>query len=138
MMKRFMGPLILACLLLVGNRSFADQAADEAAIAAIDAQWVAVVATKDAAATADLYAEDGMITPAGAPAAVGREAVAAAWAGLMGLPGFALTFAPTLIVVAESGDIAYDVGTYALGFDGEGGRIEDQDKYVVAWKKVAG
>jgi ketosteroid isomerase-like protein len=47
----------------------ADQAADAAAIEALDARWVATVATKDASATAAFYAEDGMIMPTGAPVA---------------------------------------------------------------------
>ncbi len=130
--------VVAGSLLFAGRTTFAHQAADAAAIAAINARWVATVATKDAAATAAYYTEDGMLLPSGAPAAVGREAIAAAWGGLYQMPGFALTFAATSITVAGSGDIAYDIGTYALGFDAEGGRVEDVGKYVVAWKKVDG
>jgi uncharacterized protein (TIGR02246 family) len=115
-----------------------DKAADAAAINETNGRWVELVAAKDAAAVAAIYAEDGMIMPTGAPAAQGREAIAAVWSGLFGMAGFSLTFATTTLQVAESGDVAYDIGTYALGFDSATGRVEDKGKYVVAWKKVDG
>jgi len=49
-----------------------------------------------------------------------------------------LTFAPTSIVVASGGDMAYDIGTYNLSFDSDKGPVKDAGKYVVVWKKVDG
>lgn len=129
--------LALAVTLALPTRA-ADPAAEEQAIRALDAQWLEAVQRKDAAATAAFYAEDGAIMPSGAPASVGREAVAAAWAGFFGMPGFKLTFAPTRVVVAQSGDVAWEIGTYELGFDAEGGPVTDKGKYVVTWQKVDG
>jgi uncharacterized protein (TIGR02246 family) len=134
--RGFVAVATLACGVAWTAPGWADQAADVAAIEALDAQWVAAVATKDPAATAAFYAEDGMIMPPGAPASVGREAIAATWAALFGLKEFSLTFAPTTIDVAVSGDIAYDIGTYMLEFETEAGDVQDKGKYVVAWKKV--
>lgn len=116
----------------------ADLAAEEQNIQTLDEQWVATVAKKDAAATADFYAADGAILPPDAPLAQGREAIAAVWQSLYDLPDFQLTFAPTQIVVAQAGDVAYDIGTYSLGFSGDQGPVSDQGKYVVVWKRVDG
>jgi uncharacterized protein (TIGR02246 family) len=142
MRRLFLFGLFVVCLFAVSPQaSFAedvDLAAEEAAIRALDVAWVEAVAAKDAAATADFYATDGAIMPAGAPMAEGHDAVAGVWQSLFDLPGFSLTFAPTTVTVAESGDMAYDIGTYALGFDGDEGRIEDNGKYVVVWTKEGG
>jgi uncharacterized protein (TIGR02246 family) len=115
-----------------------DVAADEAAIRALDVDWVDAVAAKDAAATAAFYAMDGAIMPAGSPMAEGPDAIAAVWQSLFDLPGFSLTFEPTFVEVGASGDVAYDIGTYALAFDGDQGPVQDNGKYVVVWKKVDG
>ncbi len=76
--------------------------------------------------------------PPNAPRVDGRGAIRGAWAGMLQLPNVSLTFAPTDIVIAEAGDMAYDIGTYNLGLDGPDGRIEDKGKYVVVWRKVNG
>jgi uncharacterized protein (TIGR02246 family) len=116
----------------------ADSKAEEQQIRDLDAKWVAAVAAKNAEATAAFYADDGRIMPPNAPAAEGPVAVAEVWRGLFQLQDFALTFEPTEIVVAESGDIAYDIGTYSLAFTSEQGPVQDLGKYVVVWKKVGG
>jgi ketosteroid isomerase-like protein len=54
----------------------------------------------------------------------------------MSLPGFALSFAPTKIEVAKSGDLAYDLGTFELKTnDTQGNAVNQIGKYVVVWKK---
>ncbi len=114
----------------------AGAATEEQRIRDLDKQWVAAVAKKDVAAITAFYAEDGAILPAGAPMAQGRDAIAKVWGSLVGLKNFALTFAPTKVTVARSRDVAYEVGTYALTFDGDKGPVRDAGKYVVTWKKI--
>ena len=54
----------------------------------------------------------------------------------MGKPGFSLHFAPTRIEVADSKDLAYDVGTFELNLNDEAGKsMTIPGKYVVVWKK---
>ncbi len=142
-MRKFVRSVIIAVCAIALMPQFAtaqtvDPMAEEQQIRALDEQWVAAVAGQDAAATAAFYAEDGAILPPGSPIAAGREAIAAVWAGFFKLPGFKLAFAPTLVSVASAGDLAYDIGTYTLGFEGEQGPVQDQGKYVVVWKKVDG
>ena len=73
-----------------------------------------------------------------ADALEGADAIAAAWQGLVDLPGLSLSLAPTRVVVSARGDMAADIGTYTLSYDGDGGRVEDNGKYVVVWRKVGG
>jgi uncharacterized protein (TIGR02246 family) len=115
-----------------------DVGAEEAKIRDLDKKWVAAVGAKDATASANFYAVDGVIMPAGQPIAQGRSAIASVWKGLLGLKNFDLTFAPSEVTVGSAGDIAYEIGTYALSFDGDKGPVKDVGKYVVVWKKVEG
>src|SRR5712691_2166769 len=91
-----------------------NRAADESAIRSMDADWVKAAQAKDAQQTASYYADDGLLLAPGAPMATGKDAIQKAWAGMIGTPGFALTFAPTKIEVSRSGDLAYEIGSYEL------------------------
>lgn len=125
-------------LVLAGGAAVAGSEAQEQMIRDLGKKWVAAVAAKDIAAIADIYTADGLFMAPNAPPAQGHEDVGKAWAGLLALPGISLTFEPTRIEVSAGADLAADVGVYALAFDGEGGRVEDQGKYVVVWRKVDG
>ena len=107
-------------------------------IRAVITGWLEAVRRGDSAAISELYTPDGRFMVPNAPIAEGRAAIAALWGNLLSLPGAALTFGPTHIEAAESGDLAFEVGTYQLGFDKEGRRIEDRGKYVVVWKRAGG
>jgi len=107
------------------------------AIRDVIGHWLDAVRRKDTAAIAGHYTPDGRFLVPNAPIAEGREAVGRMWAHLLAMPNVALNFGPTFIDAASSGDMAYEVGSYTLAFDGEKGRIEDRGKYVVVWKKQA-
>ncbi|MDE2004945.1 MAG: SgcJ/EcaC family oxidoreductase [Rhodospirillales bacterium] len=113
------------------------EAADRDIRALIPA-WLDAVRRGDAAAIAQFYTPDGRFMVPNAPIAEGREAVAAMWAHLLALPGAALSFGPTHIEAAIGGDLAFEIGTYALGFDRDAKRVEDRGKYVVVWKRLDG
>jgi len=125
-------------LALAGGAAAGGSMVQEQLIRELDKKWVAAVAAKDVATITGIYAADGMFMAPNAPPAQGHESIAQAWTGLLGLPGISLTFEPTRIEVSESADLAADVGAYSLAFDGEKGRVEDEGKYVVVWKKVNG
>ena len=116
----------------------ADTAAEAQAIRELSRQWVATVATKDPAATVKFYTDDSVMLPQDAPVAEGHDAIAKVWRGYFDLPDFSLTFSPTKINVSSSQDMAYEIGTYALGFRGDKGLVQEKGKYVVVWKKVGG
>ena len=111
---------------------------NEQQIRQLDRDWVTKVAAKDLAGTVAFYAKDGVLMAPGAPPAQGTAAITEGWRGILGLPNGSLTFAPTRVAVAKSADLAYETGTYSLAFDGPKGRVQDEGKYVVVWKKEGG
>jgi len=127
----------------------ADVATEEKTIRDLDKKWVQAVAAKDTTAIANVYAEDAEFLAPGAPRASGRAAIRKAWVGLLRAPNLVLTFEPTKVTIAGAADIAYETGSYHLGYDlpkpkrvrgkvAKPRRFEDTGKYVVAWKKVNG
>lgn len=138
--RKFLGAVVglSAAFAVAGSAAAAGAMVQEQLIRELDAKWVAAVAAKDVDAIARIYTVDGMFLAPNAPLVEGRKGIAEAWAGLLGLPGISFTFEPTRIEVSASADLASDVGTYSLAFDADGGRVEDQGKYVLVWKKVNG
>ena len=76
--------------------------------------------------------------PPNASAVKGREAVKAVWAGFGELPGVSIDFGMDSLTVSEAGDMATDIGHYTFAFDTDAGRVEDQGKYVVVWRRNEG
>ncbi|HKT47005.1 MAG TPA: SgcJ/EcaC family oxidoreductase [Candidatus Acidoferrales bacterium] len=114
------------------------RAADETAIRQTDADWVKAAASKDAGQAASFYADDASLMAPGVPIATGREQIQKGWAGMIGMPGFSLTFAPTKVVVARSGDLAYEIGDYEMTMSDKRGKPQTtRAKYVVVWGKQA-
>lgn len=130
--------LVLALSACAEAEPSVDHAAEEQAIRAIDAGWNQAMADGDVDAVVALYAEDGYLAPAGSPPISGEAGLREAWTGMLGLPGLEIAIEPGTIDVAEAGDMAVESGAYVMAFDGEDGRVEDEGKYVVAWKKVDG
>lgn len=126
--------LIAAC----ATTPRADRAAEEARIRELDRQALRAAQAKDAATFANLYSEDAVHIPANMPVARGREALRRAWAEGLAMPGLSIQWDPTRIEVAESGDLAYVLGTYRVGGDMPGGRMDDRGSYIVIWKKIDG
>ena len=116
----------------------ATSTADEEAIRRQVARWLQLVKSKDSAAIAQMYTEDGAVMPPNATIGKGRTAIQQTWASMMNTPGFDLTFAPEQIVVSRSGDMALDRGTYRLAIAPSGKAQSDTGKYVVVWRKVGG
>lgn len=135
----FAGALIFAGLTLAAcGESAVSTADEEAAIAAQNKKWLEAIASKDATATAQMYAEDGAMFPPNAPKVVGRDALQKGWAGFFQIPGMALTFETEKLVVAKGGDVAVDVGTYKFT-SGEGAaQATESGKSVVTWVKRDG
>jgi uncharacterized protein (TIGR02246 family) len=114
------------------------RAADEAAIRAMDADWVKIVAAKDVQKWASAYGETVSIFLPGAPLIVGKDAAQKALAGLVATPGFGLSFAPTKIEVSRSGDLAYEIGNYEMTTNDKHGKPQTaKAKYIVVWAKQA-
>ncbi|HKY60731.1 MAG TPA: SgcJ/EcaC family oxidoreductase [Gemmatimonadota bacterium] len=118
-----------------------DAASVQAEIEAIDDRFEQALLAGDAATLATFYTDDAIALPPGAPRAEGRAAIQelfASWFAEVPAPeGFTLTTDD--LRVAESGDIAYEVGTYtSRGTSPEGEAYDETGKYLVVWKNVDG
>jgi ketosteroid isomerase-like protein len=74
----------------------------------------------------------------GAPDASGKTAIREALGGMMQDPNFALGFTTTDVVVAGSGDLAYETGRFALTMsdaNNANAPVTQTGAYVVVWRK---
>lgn len=106
------------------------------AVPALVADWNEKARQRDLAGCVAFFAPDGTFMAPNAPAARGHDAIREAWAAMFALPNLAVTFGPTFVDEAASGDLAYEIGTWSIGFDGADGRKQDHGKYVVVWRKL--
>jgi ketosteroid isomerase-like protein len=98
--------------------------------------WGDLLRRKDVEAMVnDIYADDGVLMPSGAPMAQGRDAIVPAWKSILTMPNMDFTLNPGTIAVAQAGDMAINFGTYDLTFDAENGRVEAPGKYLSVWRK---
>ncbi len=137
--KNFVFALMLVAVLGSIPALPRDTSSNETAIRALDAAWSQAAGAKDLDKTVSFYADDASMLPANAPIASGKDAIHTAWSQLMALPGFSLSFAPSKIVIAKAGDMAYEIGTYHLTLnDAQGKPAASVGKYVVNWQKRGG
>ena len=89
---------------------------------------------KDAALIATAYTTDGEAFPPNSDVVKGRPALQKLWQSVLdsGIAGFELKTSE----VESAGNIAYEVGTYAMKT--KDGKVADYGKYCVVWKQVDG
>lgn len=115
-----------------------DDATVEDSIRAVNARFEEAVLAGDAAAVGAFYTDDAILLAPGAPRVEGRPNVEAAFGQLMaGMRAFDLQ--TDRVEVADSGELAWEVGTYTLTVETpDGATIDDTGKYVVVWESVDG
>src|SRR5689334_22748436 len=114
------------------------RAADEAAIRDTDAQWTKAAATRDVDATVSFYSDDATVLPPNAPVAIGKKAIRDIWAALLVPDTISISWEPTKVEVAKSGDLGYLTGTYEMSFkDAKGNPASEKGKMVEVFKKQA-
>ena len=134
------GVVGLAALLLAAGCNTAPPAPDtkaaEEAVRKADADWVKAAQSKKVDEWVAFYADDAVALPANDKTVVGKDAIRKPIADLLGLPGLSITWAPTKVEVAKSGELAYLYGTYQMSFNGPDGKpATDNGKMVEIWKK---
>jgi uncharacterized protein (TIGR02246 family) len=136
----------LACVLLVAGCTGAQQpsaqsdtrAADEAAIRKADADWVKAGQSKQVDAWVAFYADDAVVLAPNDKVANTKESIRKSVGELLALPSLSITWQPTKVEVARSGDLAYLYGAYELTMnDASGKPVNDRGKLVEIWKKQA-
>ena len=95
--------------------------------------WQAGFNSRDAAAIAAVYAENGSLLPPNGQTVKGRAAIEAFWTEFMA-SGNAGNITDTN--VNASGGIGYKVGTYAIA--SPYGELLDEGKYVEVWHHMDG
>jgi len=132
--------MAFACVAFIGcDRTPAvDTRAEADAIRDLDRQWQAAVDARDFDKILSFYAPDAVEMSANAPIIVGREAIGKWFESWLTDTTVSNTFAPEVIEVAASGDLAYDRGTYRFTQHTPKGRVEDLGKYLLIWKKING
>jgi len=112
------------------------RAADEATIRRADADWVAAAQTKKVDGWMLFYAEDAVVLPPNEEVAADPVDIRKSVGQLLGLPGLLISWQPTKVEVAKSGDLAYLYGAYKIGWnDSHGKLVTDHGKNVEIWKK---
>ena len=115
-----------------------DLAAEEAAIRELTADWFAAEARRDIEASLSYLAPDAVIQPEGAATITDSAETRALYEEFFAAPFTDLVMEPRTVVVAASGDLAYDVGPWRMVFEGPDGRAEAPGKSTIIWRKVDG
>ena len=115
-----------------------DLEAEERAIHQLNAEWFAVEARRDMEASLSYMASDVVTQPEGAPTIIGIEATRTFYEGFFEIPYVDLERLPRTVVVAASGDLAYDIGPFNIVFETENGRTNAPAKSTVIWRKLDG
>lgn len=115
------------------------RAADEAALRARITEWAGAAQAKDAGRFVSFYADDAVVMMGNAPDITGATAIREAIGAMMQDPAFALSFHPDSVVVARSGDLAYETGPYSMTMTGPDKKpATEKGHYVVVWRRQAG
>ncbi len=137
---RYHGRLFVLASAIVASSCGPSQAPDirasaEAAIRELDEQWSTTAAKNDLDGTVAFYARDAVLLPPNAPIAKEEKSIRDSWAALLG-PNVAVSWTPTKIEVARSGELAYLYGTYQLSIKvPKGGpTVNDTGKILEVWK----
>jgi ketosteroid isomerase-like protein len=128
--------LASSCLiaLVVGTTISAYAQTAQSGIDANNAEFVAKFAAKDSAGLGQLFTDDIVAFPPNENKVAGRENVQSMWKGWIdaGLTDLTLE----ALQVEESGNLAYEEGTYSIKIPGSDGKTTSEaGKYVVVWKK---
>ena len=126
-----------ALLLVAGCKQQPNIAEEEQTIRNLDAQWAKTAATHDVDGTVAYYADDAVLLPPNEALVSGKQALRASWAALLN-PNIVLSWHATKVDVAQSGDLAYLVGTYDLSTkDAQGKPVADHGKIIEVFRKQA-
>lgn len=115
-----------------------DVEAEIASLLAADRAWFEAYSASETPADvfADNVTEDAYLLPPGAPRADGREAIRGVIAYLESLPGFDVSWSPSIARVGGGGDLGYTIGSYEMMLpapDSEPALV--MGKYLTIWEK---
>jgi uncharacterized protein (TIGR02246 family) len=111
---------------------------DEAAIRAAGDALGQAFEAKDIEKSLSFYVDDPVLFVPKGPAVVGKDALRKAFQPFMAVPGLKLSTSGEIIDVAQSGDLAFERGSFTNTItDAKGKTITESGKLVLVWKKQA-
>lgn len=130
---------LLALTVTLGCRSGIDLDAERAALRQIDQEWAAAVGGGDLERIVSYWTDDAKVYPPGMPVVEGKAAIREFVAGSLKIPGFALSWQPSEVVVSPDGRLGYTTGTNRTKApDAEGNPVTTEGRYVTVWRKEPG
>ena len=115
-----------------------DLAEEEATIRQLTQEWFAAETRRDMDASMAFLAPHAIIQGEGAPTISTAEAMRELYKGFFAQPYTDLAMESRTIVVARSGDMAYDVGPWKMVTATKTGKQEEPGKSTIIWKKTNG
>ena len=116
-----------------------DLAAEEQAVRDINVRWLAMANEKNTTGIAALFMADGRVLSTTTEPAVGQAAIQASMdEDNAANPSRVSDWSADRVLVAASGDLAVEFGSYSSTGGGADGTVEDWGKYVTVLRKVGG
>jgi ketosteroid isomerase-like protein len=139
MRKLFVCSMLLVCACASRPSSDFQSGDAESAIRKAESGFMTAVRGGDVDAMTNLYASNAVLLPPNAPAMPNHDAIHAFWGGMMATAS-AVDLTLTTSDVQQSGDLAVETGQYVLHLTPKNATtpVNDQGKYLVAWRKVGG
>ena len=109
-----------------------DLAKEEAAIRKLTAAWFADESRRDMEASLSYLTPNTVIQPAGSPAFIGIDAMRSDYEKFFKVPFKEIAGLERTVFVAQSGDLAYDIGGWRVVFEGADSVT---GKSTIIWRK---
>ncbi len=113
-MRRFATACIATAVFLTSCMAPDNHDANVAAIKNTETQWNADWAARDMDKILAHFADDPFFVTAGAPAFTTKDALRAAFKGMIADPALSLKFEAKRVEVSVAGDVGYTMGDYQL------------------------
>lgn len=141
-MKRiamFLGTTAVALMAVACNQSADTHDADVKTIKTIEIQWNQDYVAKDVDKLVAHYANDAVLMVPEMPAISGKDAIRTSLQQMVADPALKLTFEPTKVDVAKSGDLAYTQGTFSITATDSATKkvVNGHGSYVTVYRKQA-
>ena len=115
-----------------------DLAAEEQAVRNRSGEWMNYANSKDAASIAGIFAPDGIMISEDKAYRGPAEIQAAIEERIKKTPDALVSWTSDKVLVANSGDLAVERGSFTFDPDGEGKKPAHQGSFATTWAKVDG
>jgi uncharacterized protein (TIGR02246 family) len=116
-----------------------DLVAEQGKLHDLESGWAKEAAAKDLEKSVSHYADDAVLIMPGAPPSKGKDAIRAAWKGMLDDPNLKINFSSDRIEISASGDMATTKGSYNLTLTNPKTKkpVDDKGSYLTVYKKQA-